>query len=55
MLQPPTLPRVHVIGGDYEYDGVLVGTITKTTGAIRYVVEDGNRRLFIHNAQQLGR
>lgn len=45
--------RVQVIGGDYSYDGVVVGVAIKTTGQIRYVVEDANRRLFIHNHEQI--
>jgi len=45
---------VHVEGGDYAYDGILRGIAVKMSGAIRYVVEDSNRRLFIHNARQLG-
>lgn len=46
---------VHVTGSDYEYDGVLIAVIEKLSGAVRYVVEDQNRRLFIHNAKQLGK
>jgi hypothetical protein len=51
---PPPLP-LHVTGADYEYDGTLRGLITKSSGAVRYVVEDGNSRLFIHNAKQIGK
>jgi hypothetical protein len=51
---PPHVVPVHVIGGDYEYDGTLRGVAVKVSGAVRYVVEDDNRRLFIHNARQIG-
>jgi hypothetical protein len=47
-------PTVHVTGSDYSYDGWLVAFFAKRSGAIRYVVEDINGRLFIHNAKQLG-
>lgn len=52
MLDKPKPHRVRVTGGDYVYEGLLVGTITKTTGEVRFIVEDSNRRLFIHNRQQ---
>lgn len=46
---------VHVTGSDYAYDGALIGIVRKKSGAIRYIVEDSNHRLFIHNAKQLGK
>lgn len=47
---------VRVTGNDYAYDGWVVGVVTKMrSGALRYVVEDEHGRLFIHNAQQLGK
>ena len=46
---------VTVTGGDYTYDGQLLLSFPKEEdGAIRYIVRDQNRRLFIHNAQQCG-
>lgn len=48
-------PIVTVKGGDYEYAGTLVSHFHKLRGGIRYVVEDANGRLFIHNAKQLGK
>lgn len=46
---------VHVKGGDYEYDGQLLCSFPKEVGgAVRYIVRDANRRLFIHNAKQCG-
>jgi len=47
--------KVTVSGGDYTYAGTLAGLVFKRSGAIRYVVEDDNGRLFIHNARQLGK
>jgi hypothetical protein len=55
-----TFPRwpgehpVTVNASDYRYEGRLAGIAVKASGAIRYVVEDRNRRLFIHNAVQIG-
>jgi hypothetical protein len=48
-------PKVAVQGGDYKYSGRVRGLAIKSTGALRYVVEDRNRRLFIHNAGQLNK
>lgn len=50
-------PRVHLVvhGTDYFYTGILVAAFPKLGGAIRYVVEDSNGRLFIHNAKQIGK
>lgn len=44
---------VRVTGGDYVYDGWLVGGAVKRNTVVRAVVEDSTRRLFIHNASQL--
>jgi hypothetical protein len=40
-------------GGDYQYEGTIVGVIRKLSGAIRYVVEDSRGLLFIMNEKQL--
>lgn len=45
---------IRVRAADYSYDGRLAAVVVKNSGAIRYVVEDQNRRLFIHNAAQIG-
>jgi hypothetical protein len=53
-LQTSPPVRVTVTGGDYTYSGTLAAVVIKRSGAIRYVIEDDNGRLFIHNARQLG-
>ncbi|RKD61691.1 MazG-like family protein [Rhizobium sp. WW_1] len=46
---------ITVTGGDYRYDGQLLCSFPKAPGgAVRYIVRDGNGRLFIHNAAQCG-
>jgi hypothetical protein len=45
---------VTVTARDYHYEGRLAGVVWKASGAIRYVIEDAQGRLFIHNAEQLG-
>lgn len=46
---------ITVTGGDYRYDGQLLLSFPKEPGGtVRYIVRDGNNRLFIHNAQQCG-
>ena len=52
-VSPPVRLTVH--GSDYSYDGWVQGIVIKRSGAIRYVIEDDNGRLFIHNAKQSGR
>jgi hypothetical protein len=47
-------PPVTVTGNDYHYSGYLVSVFRKRRGDVRYIVEDDNGRLFIHNAKQLG-
>lgn len=39
--------------GDYTYEGIIVGVITKLSGKVRYVVEDYRGLLFIFNRKQL--
>jgi hypothetical protein len=46
--------RVRVQGNDYAYNGEVVAMVVKCSGAVRYVVEDENGRLFIHNGKQIG-
>lgn len=45
--------KVKVKGGDYTYEGWIVAMFNKRSGAVRYVVEDANGRLFIHNGEQI--
>ena len=51
-VSPPV--RLTVTGNDYSYEGWLASVVIKRSGAIRYVIEDDNGRLFIHNAGQIG-
>ena len=51
MLEVTPPHRVAVI---YSYEGWLVGVVIKRSGTIRYVLEDDNGRLFIHNEKQIG-
>ena len=52
-MTPTPLP-VTVQGKDYSYEGWIVARFPKRkSGEIRYVVEDENGRLFIHNQDQL--
>ncbi len=44
----------NVQASDYSYCGWLISRFEKRRGGIRFVVEDSNGRLFIHNAKQLG-
>ena len=45
---------IKVNASDYKYEGRLAGVAVKKSGAVRYIVEDANRRLFIHNHFQIG-
>ncbi len=47
--------KVHKIGGDYRFEGVVVCAFCKLSGARRYVVEDDRGALFIFNETQLER
>ncbi len=46
--------NVQVIANDYTYSGYLACALRKRKGAIRFVIEDSEGRLFIHNALQCG-
>ncbi len=49
------LQRITVTGGDYSYEGYIVCLfVKKRSGELRFVVEDDNGILFIHNAKQVG-
>lgn len=45
--------RVRKEGGDYSYEGEVVGVIKKRSGKVRYVVENDDGLLFIFNEKQL--
>lgn len=40
-------------GGDYTFEGTVVGIIKKLSGQVRYVVEDDRGLLFIFHGGQL--
>lgn len=45
---------ITVQGGDYSYEWIIVSVFYKRkSNALRFVVEDNNGRLFIHNETQL--
>jgi hypothetical protein len=45
--------KVSKVGGDYRFDGVVVATFTKLSGAVRYVVEDDRGVLHIYSDKNL--
>ena len=51
--QSPLPLKVKIKANDYSYEGWVVCTFAKRSGAIRLVVEDENGRLFIHNPSQV--
>ena len=46
-------PPVRATTNEYAYDGWLVAAFQKRDGAWRCIVEDANKRLFIHSANQV--
>jgi hypothetical protein len=46
--------RVRKVGGDYQFEGVVVSVFAKLSGAWRYVVEDDRGVLHIYSAKNLG-
>jgi len=44
---------VEKVGGDYTYEGEVVGVVHKLKGQVRYVVEDARGMLFIFNGAGL--
>lgn len=52
-IQTPGEVQISVNASDYQYEGRLAGIAVKASGAVRYVIEDANRRLFIHNHHQI--
>jgi predicted extracellular nuclease len=47
--------KVHKIGGDYTFEGVVVAVFAKLSGAIRYVVEDDRGVLHVYSEKNLRR
>jgi hypothetical protein len=46
--------RVCVKARDFSYYGEVAGMAVKSSGLVRFVVEDESGRLFIHSAEDLG-
>jgi len=46
---------VSKVGGDYRFDGVVIGVFTKLSGAVRYAVEDDRGVIHIYSAKNLAR
>lgn len=46
-------PPVRARGIGFEYDGWVIATAIKRSGGLRVIVEDGDGRIFIHNANEL--
>lgn len=47
--------KVKIKANDYSYEGWIVSSFYKRSGAARIVVEDEYGRLFIHNPSQVVR
>jgi hypothetical protein len=45
--------KVSKQGGDYRFDGNIVGVFTKLSGEVRYCVEDDRGVLHIYSAKNL--
>lgn len=45
--------KVRKVGGDYQFEGVIVCVFAKLSGALRYVVEDDRGVLHIYSAKNL--
>ena len=46
--------KVHKLGGDYRFEGIVVAAFKKLSGAERYVVEDDRGVLHIFSERNLG-
>jgi len=40
-------------GGDYRFDGTVIGVFTKLSGLVRYAVEDDRGVIHIYSAKNL--
>lgn len=47
--------HVSKVGGDYRFDGVVIGVFYKLSGLIRYAVEDDRGVIHIYSGKQLVR
>lgn len=47
--------HVSKVGGDYRFDGTVIGVFTKLSGVVRYAVEDDRGVLHIYSAKNLKR
>lgn len=45
--------KVEKVGGDYTFVGIVMAVFTKSSGQIRYVVEDDRGVLHIYSASNL--
>ena len=45
--------EVKKVGGDYEFEGTVVSVFKKTSGQVRYVVQDDRGVLHIYSAKNL--
>ena len=43
------------VGGDYRFDGTVIGVFTKLSGVVRYAVEDDRGVIHIYSAKNLVR
>lgn len=47
--------KVKKIGGDYQFEGIIISVFNKLSGKIRYVVEDDRGVCHIYSAKNLER
>lgn len=45
--------KVSKVGGDYKFDGIVIGRFEKLSGLIRYAVEDDRGVIHIYSAKNL--
>ena len=46
---------VSKVGGDYRFDGTVIGVFMKLSGVVRYAVEDDRGVIHIYSAKNLVR
>lgn len=47
--------HVSKVGGDYRFDGTVIGVFVKLSGVVRYAVEDDRGVIHIYSAKNLKR
>lgn len=47
--------EVSKVGGDYRFDGIVIGVFKKISGVIRYAVEDDRGVVHIYSDKNLAR